>query len=201
MLASSFNEGDVFVLDMGLKILQWQGKGAGMGEKARAGQLCRAIDDERKGKPKLETYMQNGKDVAEFWANFKDLDPTFSTWPKGIPTVGPDDGKDMEWEKSSEQRLFRLSDSTGDLKCTEVTPAVKGKYKKDMLKSEDVFIFDAGNEVFVWVGAGASAQEKREAMKSAADYMKQNSRPAALPITKILEGADNNAFNSYFTYR
>jgi len=197
--AKSFNEGDVFVLDMGLRILQWQGKSAGMNEKARAGQLCRAIDDERKGRPKLEVYSQNGKDVGEFWANFKDLDPAYSSWTNGLPQIAPDDGKDAEWEKSVEQRLFRLSDATGSMQCTEVKPAVKGKYKRDMLKSEDVFIFDAGNEIFVWVGAGASAQEKREAMKFAADYMKSNNRPMALPITKLLEGGDNNSFKSYFT--
>jgi len=199
LLASSMNEGDVFVLDAGLTIYTWQGKGAGMNEKARAGQLCRAIDDERKGKPKQLVYSQTAKDVKEFWDAFKDLDPAYSTWPNGIPQVGPDDGKDEEWEKASEQRMFKLSDATGTLESTEVVPAVKGKYKRDMLKSEDVFIFDAGNEIFVWVGAGSSAQERREAMKYGADYMKKYNKNPCLPITKILEGADNNAFKSYFT--
>jgi len=198
-LAASFNEGDVFVLDLGLIICQWQGKSAGMNEKGRAGQLCQAMIDERKGKPKMEIYRQVEKGVAEFWSHFKDLDPAFSSWPGGVPQVAPDDGKDDEWEKSNEQRLFKLSDASGSLQCTEVTPAKKGHYKRDMLKSEDVFIFDAGNEVFCWVGNGASAQEKREAMKYAADYMKKNNRDARLPITKILEGADNNAFKSFFT--
>jgi len=199
MLASSFNEGDVFVLDMGLNLYQWQGKSAGKNEKGRAGQLCRAIDDERKGKPQVHVFSQNDKNVAEFWANFKDHDPAFSSWPNGVPQVAPDDGKDEEWEKSNNQRMFKLSDASGSLQCTEVQPAVKGKYKRDMLKSDDVFIFDAGNEVFVWVGKGASAQEKREAMKYAADYMKSNNRDCRLPITKLLEGQDNNAFRSYFT--
>jgi len=193
------NSGDVFVLDMGLTILTWQGKTAGMNEKARAGQLCRAIDDERKGKPKQLVYSQGAKDVKEFWDQFKDLDPAYASWPNGIPEVNPDDGKDDEWEKSNEQRMFRLSDATGSLQCTEVVPAVKGKYKRDMLKSEDVFIFDAGNEIFVWVGSGSSPQERREAMKYGADYMKKNNRNPCLPLTKILEGSDNNAFKSFFT--
>jgi len=199
LLASSMNEGDVFVLDMGLNLYQWQGKSAGKNEKGRAGQLCRAIDDERKGKPQVHVYSQTDKTVNEFWANFKNHDPDFGSWPNGVPQVAGDDGKDDEWEKTNNQRLFKLSDASGSLQCTEVQPAVKGKYKRDMLKSEDVFIFDAGNEIFVWVGAGASAQEKREAMKYAADYMKQNGRDCRLPITKILEGADSNAFKSFFT--
>jgi gelsolin len=65
--------------------------------------------------------------------------------------------------------MFQLSDSSGTLTFTEVKPEVKGKYKRAMLKSEDVFIFDAGNEVFAWIGKGASVQEKREAMQRAQD--------------------------------
>jgi len=198
-LASSFNEGDVFILDLGLTIMTWQGKSAGMNEKGRAGQLCRAIDDERKGKPKQLVYSQGAKDVKEFWDQLAPLDPASSSWPGGIPQVNPDDGKDDEWEKNNEQKMFKLSDSTGSLQCTEVVPAVKGKYKRDMLKTEDVFIFDAGNEIFVWVGNGASAQEKREGLKYAADYMKKYNRNPCLPLTKILEGADNNSFKSFFT--
>lgn len=87
----------------------------------------------------------------------------------------------------------------GSLTFTEVVPAVKGKYQRGMLKSEDVFIFDAGNEVFAWIGKGSSAAEKREAMQRAQDYLKQNGRNSNLPVTKILEGSDNNAFKSYFT--
>jgi hypothetical protein len=41
------NGGDVFVLDAGLKIYQWQGTKAGKAEKSRAGILCRALDDSR----------------------------------------------------------------------------------------------------------------------------------------------------------
>ena len=97
------------------------------------------------------------------------------------------------------KKMFQLSDASGSLTFTEVKPEVKGKYKRAMLKSEDVFIFDAGNEVFAWIGKGASAQEKREAMQRAQDYLKQTGRNTSLPVTKILEGSDNNAFKSFFT--
>jgi gelsolin len=197
--AKSFNEGDVFVLDAGLNLYQFQGKSAGKNEKGRAGQLCRAIDDERKGKPQVHVFSQNDRNVKEFWDEVAKYDSSSSSWPNGIPTITPDDGKDEEWEKSNEQKLFQLSDASGSLTFTEVKPEVKGKYKRAMLKSEDVFIFDAGNEVFAWIGKGASAQEKREAMQRAQDYLKQNGRNTSLPVTKILEGADNNSFKSFFT--
>jgi len=197
--AKSFNEGDVFVLDAGLNLYQWQGKSAGKNEKGRAGQLCRAIDDERKGKPQVHVFSQTDRNVKEFWDEVAKFDSSSSSWPNGVPQVAPDDGKDEEWEKSNDQKLFQLSDSSGSLQFTEVKPEVKGKYKRAMLKSEDVFIFDAGNEVFAWIGKGASPQEKREAMQYAQNYLKKTGRNVCLPVTKILEGSDNNAFKSFFT--
>jgi len=197
--AKSFNEGDVFVLDCGLNLFQWQGKSAGKNEKGRAGQLCRAIDDERRGKPQVQVFSQTDRNVKEFWDEVAKFDSTSGSWPNGVPAVAPDDGKDEEWERSTEQKLFQLSDASGSLTFTEIKPEVKGKYKRAHLKSEDVFIFDAGNEVFAWIGKGASAQEKREAMQYAQNYLKKSGRNTSLPVTKILEGADNNAFKSYFT--
>lgn len=196
--ASSFNAGDVFVLDCGLDLWQWQGKAAGKDEKARAGQLTRALDDERRGAPKVHVFSQTDRDVKEFWANFKDKDETFATWVDGVPTVAEDDGKDDAWESANNQKLFQLSDASGSLTFTEVTPEKPGAYTRAMLKSEDVFVFDAGNEVFAWVGKGASASEKREAMAFAANYLKTHNRDPRLPITKLLEGQDSNAFKTFF---
>jgi len=197
--AKSFNEGDVFVLDAGLNLYQFQGKGAGKNEKARAGQLCRAIDDERKGKPQVHVFSQTDKNVREFWDEIAKFDSNHSGWTNGVPSISPDDGKDEEWEKSNDQKLFKLSDESGSLQFTEVTPETKGKYKSHHLKTEDVFIFDTGNEIFAWIGKGASAGEKREAMQRAQDYLKKSGKNPNLPVTKILEGADSNAFKSFFT--
>jgi len=197
--AKSFNEGDVFVLDAGLELYQFQGKSAGKNEKGRAGQLCRAIDDERKGKPRINVFSQTDRNIREFWDEVAKYDSSSKDWVNGVPTIAGDDGKDEEWEKSNEQKLFQLSDASGSLTFTEVKPEVKGKYKRAMLKSEDVFIFDAGNEVFAWIGKGSSTQEKREAMQRAQDYLKQSGRNTSLPVTKILEGADNLTFKSFFT--
>jgi len=147
----------------------------------------------------VHVFSQNDRNIKEFWDEVAKFDSSSSGWTNGIPTISPDDGKDEEWEKSNEQKMFQLSDASGSLTFTEVKPEVKGKYKRAMLKSEDVFIFDAGNEVFAWIGKGASASEKREAMQRAQDYLKQTGRNTSLPVTKILEGSDNNAFKSFFT--
>jgi gelsolin len=186
---ASLNNGDVFVLDMGLNIYQWQGKKAGMNEKARAGQLCRAIDDERQGKPEVLVYSQGDNDEKEFFEQF----PEFKE--KGIPEVSEEAGDDAEWENASEKRLFQLSDASGKLEFKLV--AEKNVPRKH-LNSDDVFIFDIGSKVFAWVGKGASDGEKKNAMMYAGNYLKEYNRPPGLPISRILEGGDNETFNSSF---
>lgn len=181
----SLNEGDVFILDAGLKLYQWQGKKAGKNEKARAGQLARAIDDERKGQPTIEVFTQGDKDDDEFWAYFG-----------GRPDKIPEDsGDDEEWEKKSEKRLYHLSDASGKM---EFKLVAEKDVKKSMLNSDDVFIFDIGNEVFAWVGKGASDNEKKMALHYAQEYLKIHNRPSFLPISKILDGGENEVFNSSF---
>jgi len=185
----SLNEGDVFILDAGLTLLQWQGKRAAKEEKARAGQLARALDDERRGKPEITVYTQGDKDTEEeggWWSYFEGGKPD---------TIAADGADDDAWEKKSDKCMMQLSDESGELKFTEIS---KGKIARGDLKSEDIFIVDVGSEVFAWIGKGASDDEKKKAMHFAQQYLKQYDRPAFLPITRIIEGGENTLFNSHF---
>lgn len=185
----SLNEGDVFILDNGLDIYQWQGKKAGKNETARAAQLCRALDDERKGKPEVHVFRQGDKDENEF----------FTFFPGGtVPAAGAiseDVGDDAEWEKASDKRLFQLSDASGKEEFKLVAEKV---VKRSMLDTNDAFIFDIGAEVFAWVGKGASDNEKKRALHYAQQYLVEYKRPTTLPISRLLEGSENNVFYSSF---
>lgn len=196
--ASSFNEGDVFILDCGLDIYQWQGKKAGRNEKARAGQLCRTLDDERKGKPEVHVFSQMDKDAKEFWDMLAPHDDTSASWVNGIADVCPDDGKDEEWEKAKPTLLFHLSDESGKMVFSPVAADSSGVFKTTQLVSADVMICDVGNEIFCWIGKGASADEKKSGMSYAQTYLKDSGKNPNLPITKLLEGQDSNTFKSHF---
>lgn len=184
---ASLNSGDVFILDNGMDIYQWQGKGAGMNEKARAAQLCRSIDDERGGKPEVHVFTQGDADESEFFAFFKDSE--------GSKDVSDDSGDDAAWEKKSDKCLFQLSDASGTIEFTEVATKV---IKRSMLNSDDVFIFDVGCEIFVFIGKNASKAEKGGGMDYANKYCKIKGRSHNLPVTQIMEGSSNETFNSCF---
>ena len=40
------------------------------------------------------------------------------------------------------------------------TEVASGTVSKSLLDGNDVFVFDTGAEIFVWIGSGASAAEK-----------------------------------------
>jgi gelsolin len=211
----SLNSGDVFILDVGLNLYQYQGKSAGKNEKLQAGKLQRMIDDERKGKPEVHVFAQTDKpsgdsNVGLFFSYFdEDLKEAGVEHKAGVQLsdehaqafldkISDDTGGcDRAWEKSSKKRLMKLSDESGEMKCTEVS---EGKCYKSSLTSEDVFIFDIGREIYVWIGSGASAGEKKKGMSYADEYLRSNldGRPAGLPVTQIFEGGENEVFNGSF---
>jgi len=181
---NSLNSGDVFLLDLGLKIYQWNGKGSAGQERMKGAQVARAISDERKGLPKV-TVLAEGDDAADFWAALGG-----PTQVKSAAEGGRDElVQDM-------RKLFQLSDASGSLTFTQVA---EGKLNRSLLNHSDVFILDDGAEIFAWVGSGASPNEKRAALKYAQDYLIQYHRPLYLPITRILDGGENEIFEAAFT--
>jgi hypothetical protein len=184
--ATSMNSGDSFILDLGLRLLQWNGARANQMERNRAATLCRAIDDERGGKPTVTVYTQGDKDEHEFYA-------ALGSGPEG---VSEHDDNDIAAEAAGAKKLFRLSDQGGALNIAACASATRKE-----LDTNDVFILDAGNEVFTWIGKGASAGERSKALHFAQDYLRVNpDRPAWLPITRVLEGAENEVFLNHLDH-
>ena len=181
----SLNSGDVFILDAGLKLYQWNGSAAGPREKMRAAQLVRSLDDERRGLPEVIVVEEGDDegDAAAFWE---------ALGGKGDVKGADEVQEDEEWEVAQgDNKLFKLSDASGSLEFTEVP------CKRDSLDSNDVFVLDIGAELLVWQGKGASVTEKRQAMASAQEYAKSHDRPAFLPITLFLEGGENDYFRTH----
>jgi hypothetical protein len=73
-----------------------------------------------------------------------------------------------------------------------------GAVKRGQLDSADVFILDNGAEVFAWIGKGASVGEKKNALQYAHDYLTKYNRPHHTPISRILEGGENEVFEASF---
>jgi gelsolin len=179
----SLNSGDVFILDAGMILHQWNGKKAGLQEKTKGAQIARAIDDERKGQPKI-IVNEDGHEEADFWKLLGG---------KGEVKAAAEGGPDDE-ENKGEKKLFRLSDASGKLEFKEV--ASGNAVKRSLLDSKDVFVLDTGAEIFAWIGKGASVAEKQKALSYAQDYLTKFNRPVYLPIARVFEGGENEVFEA-----
>jgi gelsolin len=188
MTHKSLNSGDVFILDKGLTLFQWNGAKSGPAEKMKGAQLTRAIADERGGKPKITVFEEGGKDIKQWWDALGGEGPVQSA---------EQGGSDEDADKNTQKKLFRLSDASGKMEFKELCTTT-GKVKKSLLDGNDVFILDTGAEVFAWIGKGASKDEKKYAMKYAQEYLKKFNRPAYIPISRVLEGGENEVFEASF---
>eukprot|EP00479_Gromia_sphaerica_P011489 TRINITY_DN568_c0_g1_i4.p1 TRINITY_DN568_c0_g1~~TRINITY_DN568_c0_g1_i4.p1 ORF type:complete len:263 (-),score=67.27 TRINITY_DN568_c0_g1_i4:161-949(-) len=184
---TSMNQGDVFLLDNSLNIYQWNGLEAGIFEKRKANEVVAAMKEERLGKPKSEV-LDGLEDSEGFW----------DTIPGGQDGVkGADEGgSDQKVDEATKKEIFRLSDASGSLLCTQEG---EGVLKKSMLDSSDVFIIDLGTAIYCWVGSGASANERRKGMKYATDFLSQNGRPLHTPISKVVEGGERRTYHAIFS--
>ena len=187
--ADSLNEGDVFILDAGLKLYQWNGPQASRQEKAKGLDVARRIkDEERSGRATF--VLLDGTDKAaeeEFWKALGGKPAKIKTAAEG----GDDTGAD----KDAVYFLYRVSDASGSMKMEEVG---RSPLNKDLLGSDDVYILDADQEVYVWVGKGANKEERKEAMMYAAKYLTEKNKPSFTPIVRVVENAETAVFKSKF---
>ena len=137
LTCASLNEGDVFILDAGLRLFVWHGSSANRLEKAKGLEVVTRIRNERGAKPVVQIIQE--EDAAEFW----DL-----LGGKGNIASAESVASDEAAEKkaSSDIKLFRVSDASGKL---EIKQEASGLLKREMLDTNDTFILDAGSQIFV----------------------------------------------------
>ena len=180
---ASMNSGDVFILDLGLHIYQFNGKTSSGQEKVKAAAHCRSVDSERKGLAAIHVFDEGDKDIpAEFWDVLGGPGPIAVTAPAPVQVPIPS------------KKLYRLSDAAGKMTFTLVSEV---KVTGTMFDGNDVFVFDAGSEIFTWVGKKASPEEKKKALQYTMEYIKAHNRPAAINISRVIEGGESDAFKSF----
>jgi gelsolin len=146
---ASLNDGDVFILDLGHKIFQFNGGESQGMEKHKAAEVVAHLKDTRGFHIDL-IVIDNDSPL--------DSEPEFWTLIGARGTIAPPED-DEHMSKKSDFKLFRLSDRTGALNFEFV--AEGAAISIDMFDSNDVFLLDEGYCIYVWVGSGASREEKK----------------------------------------
>ncbi|KAJ8416664.1 hypothetical protein AAFF_G00325420 [Aldrovandia affinis] len=185
----SFNKGDCFILDLGETIVSWIGSQANVFEKQKVREIATLIrDTERHGKARI-TDVSEGEETPEM---LKVLGPM-----PGLKESTPEE--DFQADASNSASLYKVSDATGSMKLTKVSE--KSPFQKDLLVRDDCFILDNGanGKIFVWRGSGANAEEKKEALTMADDFIQQMNYPRMKTQVEILpQGRERVVFKQFF---
>jgi gelsolin len=189
LAAASLNDGDVFILDNGMELIQWNGKSSGIFEKRKAADVIQALRNDRNGRPSIKV-MDGVEENPSFWTALGE-----SKCPASVHAAIPDtDEKIPDVEPS----LWRLSDASGKLQMT-VEAKGKSNIKKSLLDQNDVFILDTSTHLFAWVGNKASSDEKTKATILGSDYLvAQGRNPRQVSIQREISGRETKAFWSHF---
>ncbi|KAM9671651.1 LOW QUALITY PROTEIN: advillin [Trichechus inunguis] len=188
----SFNRGDVFLMDLGKVIIQWNGPESNSGERLKAMLLAKDIRDRERGGRAEIGVIEGDKEKASPEL-LKVLQDTLGRRSIIKPAI-PDEIIDQQ--QKSNIMLYHVSDSTGQLVVTEVAtrPLVQ-----DLLKHDDCYILDqSGTKIFVWKGKGATKAEKQMAMSKALSFIKMKGYPSSTNIETVNDGAESAMFKQLF---
>lgn len=172
MKQGNLKSGDVFIIDNGATIYQWNGSSCSHDEKFKAAQETAKLKGQR-GKCRVESLDES------------------STSPDhpAMMLLKPGESKEKGDTPQGNKEMFRVSDADGSLDMDPVDG-----FGRDKLTSDDVYIINTGSHVFCWVGSGASIDERKNGLSYASNYLNKTETPW-LPITVVAEGKENAAFN------
>jgi len=177
----NLKEGDIFILDMGRELMQWNGKTSNLAEKTKAMQFLSELKSSRSRDMITSTVFDDGDD-KEFLQKLDEIDAIV------------DDDDDEKPLQAGEKQLFKLSDAGGNMSFSKVG---EGSLSKSLLDPNDVFILDNGADCYVWIGSSASTVERKSAMSHAHAFLMDSDHPVA-PITVFAQGKETNAFQQCF---
>uniref|UniRef100_A0A3B4F8I7 Villin like n=1 Tax=Pundamilia nyererei TaxID=303518 RepID=A0A3B4F8I7_9CICH len=190
---SSFNKGDIFLLDIGKAIVQWNGPQSNRREKLKAVLLAQDIRDRERG-GRAQIGVVEGGDERSSPELMKFLTTVLGPKPAQLKEATSDDVPDSAQKNSV--RLYHVYDNSGNLVIQEVA---KQPLTQDLLKSSDCFILDnKGSSVMVWKGKKASKEERQGAMNRALSYIKAKKYPASTTVEVMAEGAESAIFKHLF---
>ncbi len=184
-----FSMGDVYVLDDGNTIYVWIGSKCSVDEKTAGAAQARTLDQQRGGAAKIITVDEN-QETAGFMKAVSSMG-AMKVVEKNYAKTLLKDVSTGDWAGFEEWSniLYRVSaeefDGINSMKMVQVP------FSKDSLDSEDCFVADLGNKVYIWQGKTCNVKEKVKAGQWARGI---DAERAGAQNEKIFEEGDDAEF-------
>lgn len=199
------NSGDVFILDAGERIWQWNGTEANPFEKAKAAELITTMARDRGEDNVTLQTLEQGVDDDEINApEFCHYLPTVSAMMMNTISIVIKEksaaaGGDDEDIQRFIPTLYKVGNITNFLllATAEKFPKImiRGKNKK---VTESVYVLDNGTHVYIWIGRKTPSIARSYAMRTGQEYLRHHCRPLTLPIIRVMQEYELPQFLSLF---
>nr|XP_015815194.2 advillin [Nothobranchius furzeri]XP_015815195.2 advillin [Nothobranchius furzeri] len=190
---NSFNLGDVFLLDLGKTIVQWNGPKSNKQERLKGMLLAKDIRDRERG-GRVDVRVIEGDAEGSCSQNMQVMNSVLGERSCELTDGQPDEVVDQETKANL--TLYCVSDEDGQMTVTEVAtrPLVQ-----DLLNHDDCYILDQGGaKIFVWKGKKANKAERQAAMSRALDFIKAKNYPITTNVEVVNDGAESALFQQLF---
>lgn len=190
---ASFNDGDVFIIDIGQGIIQWNAPKSNRQERLRGGQLARCIRDRERG-GRIPIVTIDAGQESEYPQCQEIMRKLLGPPPAAFKKARPDEG--FEKKIGSDVKLYHITDASGQLVVTEIG---QRPLQQAMLNHNDCYCLDqSGQCVYVWKGRAASQAEKKGVISKAMKYMQAKGYGSNVQLEIVNDGSESALFRSCF---
>ena len=186
---SVFSSGDVYLLDAENTIYVWIGNKCSVDEKTAGAAQARTLDQKRGGAAKIITVDQ-GQEPKDFLNTIGSMG-AMKIVEKNYAKTLLKDVTTGDWAGFSEWKKILYRISAEEFEDINAMKMIQVPFSKSSLESEDCFIADLGNKVYIWQGKTCSVKEKVKAGQWARAI---DADRAGLQNESIFEEGDDEEF-------
>jgi hypothetical protein len=186
-----FSTGDVYILDDDRTIYVWIGSKCSVDEKTAGAAQARMLDQQRGGAAKIITVDQNAE-TPEFM-KLVSMIGAMKVVEKNFAKTLLKDVSTGDWAGFSEWKNVLYRVSSEEFEGINAMKMVQVPYTKNSLDTEDCFVADLGNKVYIWQGNACNVKEK---VKSGQWARQIDADRSGLQNETIFEEGDDTEFLS-----
>ncbi|XP_076773782.1 villin-like protein isoform X5 [Arvicanthis niloticus] len=188
---NSFNKGDIFLLDLGKVMIQWNGPKASISEKARALTLtCSLRDRERGGRAQIGVV-----DAENEATDLMHIMEAVLGCRSGSLCASVPSNSASQLQKAN-VRLYHVCEKGTDLVVQELATR---PLTQDLLQEDACYLLDQGGfKIYMWQGRKSSPQEKKAAFSRAVGFIQAKGYPSYTNVEVVNDGAESTAFQQLF---
>jgi adenylate cyclase len=186
-----FSSGDVYLVDDERTIYVWIGNKCSVDEKTAGAAQARTLDQQRGGAAKIITVDQ-GFETKEFLKLVAPMG-AMKIVEKNYAKTLLKDVSTGDWAGFTEWRNILYRVSSEEFEDINAMKMIQVPFSKNSLESEDCFVADLGNKVYIWQGNACNTKEKVKAGQWARSI---DADRAGLQQETIFEEGDDAEFHT-----